>query len=422
MEHKHLFASDPAATLDSRNPSPDRAVDDRIAVLLEDFDRIRIDPMPRHRAERSLELLGRLQTRVASLMCDIARSVSETDSDADPVEVLRSKARLPRRDSKRLANVARRLEDMPKTKDKFAGGEITVDQATALANAAEKVGPEAVEADDTLLEAAGRMHSDTFGRHAKEWADRRLIEQGLDPLERQRKVREAKLWVEEQTGLGVLIAKLPGPQFNLLRQTVDHHYLELLRRDSQDGGDADQVRSPQQRLADTVFELLCGRDADSGRLLDNQSGMRAKAAAQLILVAQMGVVDGSDPAGHVEMIGTGPLPRDFLRRLTEDTELAGMVFDRKGRPLWLGRNQRLGNAAQRLAVAVRDGGCFECGAPMHRCELHHIQEWCRDHGSTDVDNLVAICRRHHRWLETENLQVIRTSDGYQTRVRNGPDP
>ena len=50
-----------------------------------------------------------------------------------------------------------------------------------------------------------------------------------------------------------------------------------------------------------------------------------------------------------------------------------MIYGRAGRVLWLGRNQRLGNAAQRLAVAVRDGGCFECGAPMHQCELHHIQ-------------------------------------------------
>ena len=120
------------------------------------------------------------------------------------------------------------------------------------------------------------------------------------------------------------------------------------------------------------------------------------------------------------MIGVGPLPRHILRSLSPDTELAGMIFDRAGRPLWLGRNQRLGNAAQRLPVAVRDGGCFECGAPMHRCELHHIQEWRRNNGRTDIDNLIAVCRRHHRWLETNNLVVTRTPKGYQARPRAGP--
>ena len=427
MGQEHLFATDTvSATAADTNPQPpigmDGAVDDRIAALLEDLDRIRIGPMPRTRADRALDLLGRLQTRVASMMCDISRSASEVGTGSDPAEVLRTKARLPRRDSKRLAKVARHLEDMPKAKEKFANGEITVDQATALADAADKVGAEAVEADDSLLESAGRMLPDTFGRHAKEWADRKLIEQGISPLQRQRRMREAKMWEDNQTGLGVLMAKLPAPQFNQVRQVIDHRYLKLLRRDGEDGRDADHVRSPQQRLADAVFELLCDRDADTGQFVNSKAGVKAKAATQLILVAPLGVVDGTDRNGHVEMIGTGPVPRDILRELTPDTELAAMVLDRAGRPLWLGRNQRLGNAAQRLAVAVRDGGCFECGAPMHRCELHHIQEWHRDGGPTDVDNLIAVCRQHHRWLETENLQVVRTPSGYQTRRRDGPAP
>ncbi|MCY4367868.1 MAG: DUF222 domain-containing protein [bacterium] len=427
MDNEHLFATLAAAESDTsdstgRSHSPDPAVDDRIAALLEDLDRIQVGPMPRHRADRALDLLGRFQTRVASMMCDISRSVSESDANSDPAEVLRTKARLPRRDSKRLAKVARHLEDMPKAKEKFANGEITVDQANALANAAEKVGPEAVDADDSLLESADRMLSDKFGRHAKEWADRKLIERGMNPLQRQRQAREAKLWVEDRTGLGVLMAKLPAPQYQHLRQAVDHRYMELLRRDGADSQDADKVRSPQHRLADAVFELLCNRDAETGEFIEGNPGVKAKAATQLVLVAPMGVIDGADPAGHVDMIGVGPVPPDILATLTPDTELAGMVFDRTGRPLWLGRNQRLGNAAQRLAIAVRDGGCFECVAPMHRCELHHIQEWHRDGGRTDVDNLVAVCRRHHKRLETQDLQVIRTADGYQTRPRDGPAP
>ena len=120
--------------------------------------------------------------------------------------------------------------------------------------------------------------------------------------------------------------------------------------------------------------------------------------------------------------GSSSVPRQILGTLTPDTDLAGMIFDRAGRPLWLGRKQRLANAAQRFAVAIRDGGCFECGAPMHRCELHHIQEWHRDGGRTNIENLVAVCRKHHRWLETENLVVIRTTNGYEARPRDGPAP
>ena len=56
---------------------------------------------------------------------------------------------------------------------------------------------------------------------------------------------------------------------------------------------------------------------------------------------------------------------------------------------------------------------------MHRCELHHIQEWHRDGSRTDVDKLLAICRRQHKWLETENLKVAPTTDGYEARPRDG---
>ena len=426
MKHEQLFAPSGHVATDMTNGSRQRLgsgdeVDDRIAALLGELERIEITPMSNPRAERTLNLLGRMNTRVASMMCDVTRTVSATDSDSDPAEVLRTKARLPRRESKRLAKVARHLSDMPKVRERFADGDITLEHATALANAAEKVGPDTVEADPGLLESADQLLPDTFERHAKKWSERKLIEQGVNPLERQRRAREAKLWVEDQTGLGVLMAKLPAPQFTHLRQALDHHYMQLLRRDGAEGRDPNGVRSPKQRLTDAVFELVCNRDANTGEFITETPGYtKAKASTQVILVAPMGVVDGTNPQGHVEIVGVGPVPRQILETLTPDTELAGMIFDHAGRPLWLGRKQRLANAAQRLAVAIRDGGCFECGAPMHRCDLHHIKEWHRDNGPTDIDNLVAACRKHHKWLETDNLIVKRTTNGYEARPRDGP--
>ena len=426
MTNEHTFVlfrdtGTGTATRKSSNVAPTKA-SHRIAAALRELHRVEIGPMSRDEAEETLRLLSRTQSVVTSLMCDVTRQVAVSDSDTDPAEVLRQGARLPGRESKRMAKVARQLSEMPKVKERFATGEITPDHVNALANAAEKVGPQAVEADNSLIEAADQLLPDSFDRHARKWSHQKLIEAGLDPLERQRRAREAKLWVEKETGLGVLMAKLPRPQFEYLRQAVDNHYMHHLRRDSADGQDPDLVRNPKHRLADVVFELLTNRNADSGDFMTGTVGVKAKAATQLILVAPFGVVDGTNPHGACEIIGVGPVPRHILTTLSPDTELAGMVFDRAGRPLWLGRKQRLANAAQRLAVAVRDGGCFECGAPMHRCELHHMLEWHRDRGPTDVDNLVAVCRQHHKWLESNNLIVQRTADGYQTRSRSGHDP
>ena len=427
MNNEHTFVlfreTEPASGSTPKPPTGEQhGVDPHISAALTELQQARIRPMTQQEADETLEKLSSIQSVAASLMCDVAETQAATDSEADPAEVLRQSGKVSGRESKRMAKVAKQLSDMPKVKERFATGDITTNHVNALANAAEKVGPEVVDADQNLLEAADEMPPDTFGRHTRKWSEKKLIERGVDPLERQRRAREAKLWVEKDTGLGVLMAKLPRHQFEQVRQAIDRHYLHLHRQDSIDGPSPDEIRTSKQRAADAVFELLTNRSALSGDLIADQGRTRAKASTQLIVTAPLGVVDGTNPGGEVEIIGVGPVPRRFLRTLSPDTEVAGMVFDRAGRPLWLGRNQRLGNAAQRLAVAVRDGGCFECGAPMHRCELHHMAEWHRDQGPTDIDNLVAVCRRHHQWIETNNLQVHRTPNGYQTRPRAGPSP
>ena len=395
--------------------------EERITAVLEELDRVVAEETSRSHTDEAFGLLERVQTRVSSHMCDLTHKLATTNPEADPAEVLRQKTRLSGRQAKRIAKVAERLSEMPKVAEKFANGDITLDHATAFANAADKVGPGAVEADPTLLEVAVDTRPDAFSRRARDWSNQKLIEAGVDILERQRRAREAKLWVDKDTGMGMLFAKLPAPQFAHLRQAVDGRYLELLRQDSADGRDPDQVRTPKQRLADVVFELLTNRHPTTGEMLTDKVGVRVKASTQVIITVATDVVDGTNPQGHCEIIGVGPVPRRILETLSPDTELAGMIFDRAGRPLWLGRRQRLANAPQRLAVAIRDGGCFECGAPMHRCELHHIQQWHRDGGRTDIDNLVAVCRRHHKWLETENLVVRPTPNGYQAQPRDGPD-
>ena len=175
-----------------------------------------------------------------------------------------------------MARITKQLSDMPKVKERFASGQITPGHVNALTHAAEKVGAGVVDADQTLLEAADGMLPDSFDRYARKWSKRKLIEQGLDPLERQRRAREAKMWVEKDTGLGILMAKLPRPQFEQVRQAVDNHYKHHLRRDSADGRDPGEVRTPMQRLADVVFELATNRDATTREALDEDFGIKAR--------------------------------------------------------------------------------------------------------------------------------------------------
>jgi 5-methylcytosine-specific restriction protein A len=67
-----------------------------------------------------------------------------------------------------------------------------------------------------------------------------------------------------------------------------------------------------------------------------------------------------------------------------------------GLALFLGRATRFFTPAQKLAIALRDGGCARCGVPVARCDVHHIKFWSLG-GPTDIDNGVLLCSGcHHR--------------------------
>jgi hypothetical protein len=81
-------------------------------------------------------------------------------------------------------------------------------------------------------------------------------------------------------------------------------------------------------------------------------------------------------------------------------------------PLDVGRAERLATSPMRKALLIRDRGCAApgCLCPPGRLEAHHIVHWI-DGGATAVDNLVLLCRRHHRFVHERGWQVALNGDG-----------
>jgi hypothetical protein len=79
--------------------------------------------------------------------------------------------------------------------------------------------------------------------------------------------------------------------------------------------------------------------------------------------------------------------------------LAATIFDTRI-PLDVGRTQRTATAAQRRALAVRDGGCIipGCPIPAEACQTHHLVEWAEG-GATSVENMALLCWAHHRQVD-----------------------
>lgn len=146
------------------------------------------------------------------------------------------------------------------------------------------------------------------------------------------------------------------------------------------------------------------------------------------------VFGARQPGVRIVMVGDAEGPRDPIGRLiktghAEDggDALPGSVVDRNicmngtvtvsvdsgGNPLDVGHEQRLFTAKQRIALAVRDGGCAGegCPVPASYCEAHHIDHVATDNGRTDIDRGILLCRFHHMQLHNNGWKIIRDGHG-----------
>ena len=109
---------------------------------------------------------------------------------------------------------------------------------------------------------------------------------------------------------------------------------------------------------------------------------------------------GTNPHTHTHAwLGNGPaLCPETVRRLACHASLVTVLEDSTTKVLNVGRKTRTIPPAIRRALTIRDQGCRVPGCTQSRyVDAHHIQHWC-DGGETSLDNLVLLCRHHHRLL------------------------
>ena len=86
------------------------------------------------------------------------------------------------------------------------------------------------------------------------------------------------------------------------------------------------------------------------------------------------------------------------RRLSCDASLVTVLEDDAGNVLNVGRKTRTVPEHIRRALRERDGVCQYPGCQESEyVDAHHIQHWAEG-GETRLDNLVTLCRFHHRQL------------------------
>jgi hypothetical protein len=98
-----------------------------------------------------------------------------------------------------------------------------------------------------------------------------------------------------------------------------------------------------------------------------------------------------------ELDDAGPITAETARQWACDAGVTRVIVDAASQPLDVGRRTKVVPPPLRRAVAVRDGGCRfpGCDRPTGWCDTHHVRHWA-DGGPTALDNLVLLCRPHHR--------------------------
>ena len=169
---------------------------------------------------------------------------------------------------------------------------------------------------------------------------------------------------------------------------------------------SDDPRTTEQLLADAFVEIVrIASAADPGTVFTQRR------PAVSIHVDRADFEAGS---GSARIEGQSvAVSIDTARRQACSSGAIPILFDGHD-ALDVGRSQRLFTDRQRIALAARDGGCRfpGCDRPPSWCEAHHIDEWVRHKGRTDVAAGVLLCRFHHLLVHNAGWRIQRAADGF----------
>ena len=99
------------------------------------------------------------------------------------------------------------------------------------------------------------------------------------------------------------------------------------------------------------------------------------------------------------------------RQLACDASRRTVLENERGEVLNIGRRSRIVPWHIAHALRIRDGGCRFPGCSQHRwTDAHHIHHWA-DGGETSLENLVILCRYHHRALHRDEYRIEHGADG-----------
>ena len=326
--------------------------------------------------------------------------------------------------------VAKALVGLPKTNGAFEKGELSYSKVRAMTRVATAENESYLlniaqyGTTEHVVKLAGAFRTvsraeDFDGADAMsvmgELNDSVVVSEHELDLRREQKLYEARgvSCYQDDDGLWIIKAKLPAEAGGLLVKVITELGDQLAAADNT----AEQEKS--EKVAAGAFSEYKKDDSLNEKLLKEPLTFPQRRADALVMLAEgVGSLKGHERCqlllhvhtGHVHQGGLGStaldsnldgrwLLPDAARRLACDASLLVVDEDAVGNVLNIGRRSRIIPPAMSRALAIRDGGCcqFPGCCESRYVEGHHVKHWA-DGGETKLDNLVTLCRYHHREL------------------------
>jgi hypothetical protein len=291
--------------------------------------------------------------------------------------------------------VARALRERPLTASAFAEGELSYSKVRALTRASPS------EDERELLYTARRSTACALERYVA-----KLRSAPSSDAERANLVYEKRHvhWNWEVDGSLRVRASLPPEDGTALIEAIE------AASDAMHGGGGSQALGtwlPSAcRRADALSEIVISGAPRAHVVLHVDPAALACTATH-----------AHERQGEVCAFECGPaVPSDTAPRLGCDAKVVSLLQDAE---IDLGRNARVVNPALRGSLERRDQHCrFPGCSRRHGTQAHHLVHWIHG-GETDRDNLVLLCRFHHRLVHEGGFSITRRGNDFAVRRPDG---
>ncbi len=316
---------------------------------------------------------------------------------------LRARADVSRAESLQLGRFARTLRTMPLTERAVGEGKVSAAKARLLAGVInERTAEQFAKQEGFLVDQVQGLSVDD-ARVALDYWKRLADTDGPDPSDPTRNWARVSLGYDGRWNVEADLDPAGGAVLKAVLDAI----VERMHQDGRFNDLAPGESTAGRRHAEGLLEM-------ANRASGCNPDQPAVHPDVVVVVPADALMSGEpDPFDPPVVAGAGPVSLADVLRLALLGTVSVMTVDGLGRPLHLGRRQRLASGDQWIALTLRDRGCVTpgCDRPAAWCQAHHLAWWDRDKGTTDLSNLALVCSRHHHLIHDDGWTLEPLADG-----------